>query len=60
MTESHPTMPFKPGEVVRLKSGGPEMTVAAADKNSRMCYWFAGKKIESCWLSTCILETAKP
>jgi uncharacterized protein YodC (DUF2158 family) len=59
MTEFHPSMPFKPGEVVRLKSGGPEMTVATADKDIRMCFWFAGRKIAYEWLSIHILATHK-
>lgn len=51
-----PSMPkktadtFKPGDIVRLKSGGPDMTVDkepfefAPDKV--WCVWFSGKKRE--------------
>lgn len=42
-------MTFTVGEIVKLKSGGPEMTVQtvpnAADKYYN-CQWFAGKKLE--------------
>ncbi|MHA6641112.1 YodC family protein [Mesorhizobium sp. A623] len=33
---------FKPGDVVRLKSGGPQMTVsdASAASGAVMCNWF--------------------
>jgi uncharacterized protein YodC (DUF2158 family) len=41
---------FKIGDIVQLKSGGPEMTVQtspeAPSKNYK-CQWFAGKKLES-------------
>ncbi|WP_175692748.1 YodC family protein [Burkholderia ambifaria] len=41
---------FKIGDIVQLKSGGPEMTVQTLpyERNSRYrCQWFAGKKLES-------------
>lgn len=34
---------FKPGDVVRLKSGGPKMTIAfkyVNDDNNYMCTWW--------------------
>jgi uncharacterized protein YodC (DUF2158 family) len=31
---------IKIGDVVRLKSGGPVMTVTAIDKNEVTCKWF--------------------
>lgn len=37
---------FKVGDIVQLKSGGPHMTVADADKSQIRCQWFAGKKME--------------
>ena len=41
---------FETGAIVKLKSGGPEMTVERPDtlngKNSFYCQWFAGKKLE--------------
>lgn len=42
------TMPFKVGDLVVLKSGGPTMTVAILNSSSGnlWCTWFAGKKNE--------------
>jgi uncharacterized protein YodC (DUF2158 family) len=49
---------FKSGDIVRLKSGGPDMTVVGRDKSTEVdaiiantsdwvdCMWFAGKKCE--------------
>ncbi|MGP2502285.1 YodC family protein [Pantoea ananatis] len=50
---------FKVGDVIKLKSGGPDMTIkkldTTYDSNSKKyvwlksytCQWFAGKKLES-------------
>jgi len=46
--------PFKPGDLVVLKSGGPTMTVDAVntdifddDKTTGIvCVWFVGEKLE--------------
>ena len=50
---------FKIGDVVKLKSGGPDMTIKKLDStydtkqsknvwlSSYTCQWFAGKKLES-------------
>ena len=39
---------FKPGDIVRLKSGGPDMTVERVHDTregaSYFCSWFAGAK----------------
>jgi len=41
---------FKPGDIVVLKSGGPEMTIDKISKasyesmESAVCVWFEGKK----------------
>lgn len=40
---------FKTGDIVQLKSGGPEMTVKKVDSMSNPpihCHWFEGKKLE--------------
>lgn len=39
---------FEPGKVVRLKSGGPDMTVEkdAYDPGHVYCQWFGGRKLE--------------
>ncbi len=41
---------FQVGEVVKLKSGGPDMTVnylvGSAQRELYDCQWFAGKKLE--------------
>jgi len=41
---------FAVGDIVKIKSGGPEMTVQTlptAVSNFYSCQWFAGKKLES-------------
>ncbi|REG57628.1 uncharacterized protein YodC (DUF2158 family) [Paraburkholderia sp. BL6669N2] len=41
---------FKIGDIVQLKSGGPEMTVQtlpSATFRQYKCQWFAGKKLEA-------------
>lgn len=45
---------FNVGDIVRLKSGGPDMTIRTVVRNTREefigfydCQWFAGKKLES-------------
>ncbi len=35
---------ISPGDIVQLKSGGPEMTVEWIDEQVAMCAWFDGKK----------------
>ncbi len=32
---------FRPGDIVMLASGGPEMTVAKATKTKLECIWFS-------------------
>ncbi len=32
---------LKPGDVVKLKSGGPDMTVGEKLTTGFLCYWFA-------------------
>ena len=40
---------FKTGDIVQLKSGGPNMTVSSFDSEEEEydCCWFNGKKKES-------------
>jgi uncharacterized protein YodC (DUF2158 family) len=37
------TETFKPGDAVRLKSGGPLMTVKSLQGNDVICVWFEGE-----------------
>ena len=44
------TPSFKIGDIVKLKSGGPDMTVrdeSRIGESVYSCQWFAGKKLES-------------
>ena len=43
------TIPFKIGDVVQLKSGGPKMTVTSIseDQGTLIAIWFEGTKKES-------------
>jgi uncharacterized protein YodC (DUF2158 family) len=35
---------FKTGDIVALKSGGPDMTVRSVDPDGVACDWFEGKR----------------
>lgn len=53
---------FAVGDIVKLKSGGPEMTVKTEpDSPSQYydCQWFAGKKLESGRFPANSLESVK-
>ncbi|EOW9291631.1 DUF2158 domain-containing protein [Vibrio cholerae] len=39
-------MSYKVGDIVKLKSGGPDMTVQSKSPIGFWCQWFAGKKLE--------------
>ncbi|WP_121903655.1 YodC family protein [Sphingomonas sp. PP-CE-3A-406] len=39
-------MSFKPGDVVRLKSGGEKMTVESLSDELVHCVWFVDKKVQ--------------
>lgn len=55
---------FAVGSIVKLKSGGPEMTVQAVMSLTKgtvlRCQWFAGKKLESGDFPPDSLELAPP
>ena len=39
---------FKEGDIVKLKSGGPKMTVVASGVRGHIpCQWFAGSKLDN-------------
>lgn len=38
------TSPLKAGDTVRLKSGGPLMTISVISAATVFCVWFDGKK----------------
>jgi uncharacterized protein YodC (DUF2158 family) len=35
---------FVPGDIVRLKSGGPKMTVLSSGKKKTLCVWHTKRK----------------
>ncbi len=50
---------FKVGEIVRLKSGGPDMTIADRDIGLVHCRWFdSGNEARDAWFETETLEFA--
>ena len=52
---------FQPGDTVRLKSGGPVMTVQTIQDNGvAICIWFEGKKRQSHTFMASTLEKAEP
>lgn len=54
---------FAVGDVVKLKSGGPDMTVRNLPSEltkTYTCQWFAGKKLESGHFAEESLDTAVP
>ncbi|MCE0917975.1 YodC family protein [Pseudomonas sp. NMI760_13] len=53
---------FKDGQIVKLKSGGPDMTVKAWSslQEAYECQWFAGKKLERGFFTGESLEISKP
>lgn len=57
---------FKFGDIVKLKSGGPDMVLQSENANSRTgkitytCQWFAGKKLEHGMFTPACLEHKQP
>lgn len=52
---------FAVGTIVKLKSGGPDMTVQTEAKGGYIyAQWFAGKKLEQGRFPTSSLEEVKP
>ncbi|WP_371364565.1 YodC family protein [Pseudomonas sp. QL9] len=54
---------FKVGDIVKLKSGGPDMAVQAVvnqESGIYACQWFAGKKLESGRFPADSLQLVKP
>jgi uncharacterized protein YodC (DUF2158 family) len=52
---------FKLGDIVRLKSGGPDMTVKEVSENSNeyVCRWFSGSRLSQASFEADTVELAK-
>ncbi len=52
---------FEVGDVVRLKSGGPKMTIQSfrAPHEDYFCKWFAGKKMKSGYFDKATFKKVK-
>lgn len=57
-------MECKPGDVVRLKSGGPPMTVETVEKKGQAtiatCLWFDERQCEDGEFAVSVLVPAEP
>ena len=53
------TSPIKIGDTVRLKSGGPIMTVFAIEGGDAYCEWFSGDKSTKGRFNLLTLEKAQ-
>lgn len=52
---------FAVGTIVKLKSGGPDMTVQTTEREGYLlAQWFAGKKLEQGRFPVSSLEEVKP
>jgi uncharacterized protein YodC (DUF2158 family) len=50
-------MAFNIGDVLKLKSGGPDMTIAdGSDTTGFMCTWFEGTKVQRAVFPASTLE----
>lgn len=53
--------PWKPGDVVQVKSGGPPMTVAGEDQLGRViCEWFVGTNQKTGTFNHPVLKKYEP
>lgn len=51
----------KSGDIVRLKSGGPAMTVQSEmSDGTLLCQWFVGQKVESAYFKEAQLDSSTP
>lgn len=53
-------MSLKPGDVVQLKSGGPQMTIHAINNDVATCVWFEGKKVCRDTFAAVLLTPSRP
>ncbi|QKM52184.1 YodC family protein [Burkholderia glumae] len=51
---------LKISDIVKLKSGGPDMTIHEIVDSDYECQWFAGKKLESGWFKSEALQRVEP
>jgi uncharacterized protein YodC (DUF2158 family) len=53
--------PWKPGDLVQMKSGGPPMTVAGQDQLGRIiCDWFVGTNQKNGAFNAAVLKKYEP
>jgi uncharacterized protein YodC (DUF2158 family) len=56
--------PLKPGDIVSLKSGGPDMTVDAVEQlngqDKAICFWFAEAQAHKATFAVTSLESLEP
>ena len=46
---------FKPGDVVKIKSIGPHMTIEEVDRGRCWCVWFEGRDVKrDCFPAECL------
>jgi len=50
---------IREGDVVRLRSGGPQMTVLKLDGDGAVCSWLVGSQAQIAWVSFACAEKIK-